>query len=142
MHPLLVSGAALAIYLAGWVPLAALLVYVLEASGNLGWAASTAIVLPACAVYAFVCLSPFYVVRMLPLRTAGPARILLTNFSAAIAGSILLVAIARGMAVLLTRYGGFHTVDQRFRPHTPLLFGMGVLIYLLSVGLHYIIISA
>ena len=37
MHPLLVSGAALAIYLLGWVPLAALLVYVLEASGSLGW---------------------------------------------------------------------------------------------------------
>ncbi len=141
MHPLLVSGAALAIYLAGWVPLAALLVYVLEASGSLGWAASTAIVAPACLVYAFVCLSPWYVVRLMPVRTSAAARILLTSFSAAVAGSILLVAIARGMAVLLSRVAAFQTVDQRFRPHTPLLFGMGVLLYLLSAGLHYIMLS-
>jgi hypothetical protein len=137
MHPLLVSGTALAIYLAGWVPLAALLVYVLEASGSLGWEASAAIVIPACVVYAFVCLSPWYVVRMTPLRGSAMTRILATNFGAAVTGSILLLAIARGMAVLLSRFATFHAVDQRFRPHAPLLFGMGVLIYLLSAGMHY-----
>ena len=141
MHPFIVSGAALALYLAGWVPLAALLVYVLEASGSLGWGASTAIVVPACLVYAFVCLSPWYVVRSSPLRTTAVARILLTNFSASIASSIILVAITRGMAVLLSRVAGFQSIDQRFRPHTPLVFGMGVLLYLLSTGLHYIMLS-
>jgi two-component system, LytTR family, sensor histidine kinase AlgZ len=141
MHPLLVSGAALVMYLAGWVPLAALLVYVLEASGNLGWAASVAIVAPACLVYAFVCLSPWYVVRITPLRGGGLARILLTSFSAAIASSLILVAVARGTAVWLSRFAAFQSIDQRFRPHTPLLFGMGVLLYLLSTGLHYIMLS-
>ena len=142
MHPLLVSGTALAIYLAGWVPLAALLVYVLEASSSLGWEASVAIVVPACTVYAFVCLSPWYVVRLTPLRSSAPSRILATNFGAAIGGSILLLAIARGTAVLLSRFATFHGVDQRFRPHAPLLFGMGVLIYLLSAGVHYLMASA
>lgn len=142
MHPLLVSGAALAIYLAGWVPLAALLVYVLEASGTLGWTASAAIAVPACVVYAFVCLSPWYVVRITPVRGSALARILATNFSAAIASSILLVAIGRGIAVLLSRLAGFHAIDQRFRPHTPLLFGMGVLLYLLSTGFHYVMLQA
>src|SRR5579862_2164335 len=142
MHPLLVSGAALAIYLVGWIPLAALLVYVLEASGSLGWEASAAIVVPACAVYAFVCLSPWYVVRMTPLRGSAVTRILATNFGAAVGGSILLLAIARGMAVLLSRFATFHTVDQRFRPHAPLFFGMGVMLYLLSAGMHYIMATA
>ncbi|HTQ53907.1 MAG TPA: histidine kinase [Bryobacteraceae bacterium] len=142
MHPLLVSGAALAIYLAGWVPLAALLIYVLEASGNLGWEASAAIVIPACTVYAFVCLSPWYVVRMTPLRASTVTRILASNFGAAIGGSILLLAIARGMAVLLSQFSPFHAVDARFRPHVPLFFGMGVLLYLLSAGMHYALASA
>jgi sensor histidine kinase YesM len=142
MHPLLVSGAALAIYLAGWVPLAALLVYVLEASGNLGWTASIAITVPACSIYAFVCLSPWYVVRITPLRGGAVTRILLTHFAAATASSIILVAIARGMAVLLSRFAAFQSLDERFRPHTPLLFGMGVLLYLLSSGLHYVMASA
>ncbi|MGA2742390.1 MAG: histidine kinase [Bryobacteraceae bacterium] len=141
MHPLLVSGAALAIYLIGWAPLAALLVYVLEASGNLGWQASAAIVIPACVVYAFVCLSPWYVVRMTPLRSGAMTRILTTNFGAAVCGSILLLAIARGTAWLLSRFDTFHAVDQRFRPHAPLLFGMGVLLYLLSAGMHYAMAS-
>ena len=142
MHPLLVSGAALAIYLAGWVPLAALLVYVLEASGNLGWPASIAIAVPACSIYAFVCLSPWYVVRITPLRGGAVGRILLTHFAAAAASSIILVAIARGTAVLLSRFAAFQSLDERFRPHTPLLFGMGVLLYLLSSGLHYVMASA
>jgi hypothetical protein len=141
MHPLLVSGAALAIYLVGWVPLAALLVYVLEASGNLGWEASAAIAVPACLVYAFVCLSPWYVVRMTPLRSGAMTRILGTNFGAAVCGSILLLAMARGTAVLRSRFDTFHDVDQRFRPHAPLLFGMGVLLYLLSAGMHYALAS-
>src|SRR5580700_10699725 len=141
MHPLLVSGTALAIYLAGWVPLAALLVYVLEASGSLGWEASAAIVVPACLVYAFVCLSPWYIVRMTPLRSSAATRILATNFGAAICGSILLLAIARGTSVMLSRFDTFHAVDQRFRPHAPLVFGMGVLIYLLSAGMHYAMAS-
>src|ERR1022692_4856007 len=147
MHPLLVSGAALAIYLVGWVPLAALLVYVLAASGNLGWEASAAIVIPACVVYAFVCLSPWYLVRMTPLRSSAVTRILTTNFGAAIGGSILLLAIARGTAVLLSRFAIFpsdilgESVDQRFRPHAPLVFGMGVLLYLLSAGMHYALAS-
>src|ERR1035441_8284137 len=147
MHPLLVSGAALAIYLVGWVPLAALLVYVLGASGNLGWEASAAIVIPACVVYAFVCLSPWYLVRMTPLRSSAVTRILTTNFGAAIGGSILLLAIARGTAVLLSRFAIFpsdilgESVDQRFRPHAPLVFGMGVLLYLLSAGMHYALAS-
>src|SRR5580658_2523646 len=142
MLPLLLSGAALAIYLAGWVPLAALLVYVLEASGNLGWTASIAIAVPTCSIYAFVCLSPWYVVRITPLRGGAVTRILLTHFAAATASSIILVAIARGMAVLLSRFAAFQSLDERFRPHTPLLFGMGVLLYLLSSGLHYVMASA
>lgn len=142
MHPLLVSGAALAMYLAGWVPLAALLVFVLEASGTLGWEASAAIVLPACVLYAFVCLSPWYVVRMTPLRSSTMARVLGTNFGAAACGATLLLAVARGTAVLLSRFAQFQGVDERFRPHTPLLFGMGVLLYLLSAGVHYIMASA
>lgn len=142
MHPLLVSGAALAIYLAGWVPVAALLVYVLEASGSLGWEASAAIVVPACVVYAFVCLSPWYIVRTTPLRGSAITRILATNFGAAVGGSILLLAIARATAIALSHFAGFQTVDQRFRPHAPLLFGMGVMLYLLSAGIHYIMATA
>jgi len=141
MHPLLVSGAALVVYIAGWVPLAALLVYVLEASGSLGWAASAAIVAPACLVYAFVCLTPWYVVRMTPLRGSGLTRIFSTNFGAAVAGGILLVAMARGMALWLSHYDTFRLVDQRLRLHVPLLFGMGVLLYLLSAGVHYVMAS-
>jgi LytS/YehU family sensor histidine kinase len=45
------------------------------------------------------------------------------------------------MAVLLSRFTAFHAVDERFRPHAPLLFGMGVLLYLLSAGMHYAMAS-
>jgi len=78
---------------------------------------------------------------MAPLRGNAWLRIVVTHFTAAIASSIVLIAVARGMSVLLSRFATFHAVDQRFRPHTPLLFGMGVLLYLLSAGLHYLLLS-
>ncbi|MFN7992886.1 MAG: histidine kinase [Bryobacteraceae bacterium] len=141
MHPLLASGAALALYLAGWIPFAALLVYVMAASGTLGWQASAAIVVPSCLLYAFVCLSPGYVVRYVPLRAGSAGRILVTNFGSAIGGGILLLAFTRGTAVLFYRLGSFHSMDQRFQPLVAPIFGMGVLLYLLSTGLHYILLS-
>lgn len=52
------------------------------------------------------------------------------------------MAVARGLTVLLARFAVFPTIDQRFRPHVPLLFGMGVLLYLLSTGMHYVMVSA
>ena len=62
MHPLLTRN-RFGLYLLAWIPLAAILIFLTTSGGTLGWLESAAIVIPLCAVYAFVCLSAWYTDR-------------------------------------------------------------------------------
>jgi two-component system, LytTR family, sensor histidine kinase AlgZ len=137
MHPLLESSRRLALYLLAWVPLLALLVYVMWASGGIGWLDATAVLAPSCFVYAFACLSPWYICGTLPL---GPERwqgIAMTFGMASTACSLVLVGGAWLTASAMAQIGRLAGLEQRLHGHLALLFGMGVLLYLLSAGLHY-----
>jgi len=127
MHPLVASRARLAGYLFAWTPIAGLLCLVTWASGKMSWQDAAAIIAPACVVYAFVCLSPWYICRVRPLRLANAANLVLTYAAASIAGGAVLEGVARFAAA----------ATDRTTPPVGLLFGLGSLLYLLSVGLHY-----
>ena len=60
MHPILASRGRFRIYLLVWSQILPLLALVtgLWAAGP--WLAAIAVLAPACAVYAFICLSPWY----------------------------------------------------------------------------------
>ena len=119
MHPILASGRRLLVYLAAWVPVVALMAVVTRQG--------IAVLAPACLIYAFVCLSPWYVCRARPFQVSKAAGLAVTHVATALAGGGLLAGSAFGIAALL----------QVPAPNWELLFGMGVMLYLLSVGLHY-----
>ncbi len=127
MHPLLASRRLLVIYVLGWMPLWALLSFTIWASGGVHWSDAGSALAPACLLYAFVCLSPWYICRAQPLRLSRAASLSFTYASTAAAASLIFVATARLAAWAL----------EKPVPPGALLFGMGVLLYLLSVGLHY-----
>jgi LytS/YehU family sensor histidine kinase len=126
------------LYLLAWVPLLALLVYVMWASGGITWIDAVVVLAPSCLVYAFACLSPWYICSTLPF---GPDRwpsIAMTFGMASTACSLVLVGgawlTASAIAQTVASMAG---LEQRLHGHLALLFGMGVLLYLLSSGLHY-----
>jgi two-component system sensor histidine kinase AlgZ len=127
MHPILVGRRRLLLYLAAWIPILVLLVNVAWMAGGIAWWRAGAVLTPACLVYAFACLSPWYIGRTRPLRLSNLTELLFTWGAASVAGSLVLVgsvqlaAAALGMAA----------------PQLGPLFGMGVVLYLLSAGLHY-----
>ena len=127
MHPILASRRRLLLYLAAWVPVVILLAVATWGSGRIPWADAAAVLGPACLLYAFVCLSPLYLCRARPLRLSNAASLVLTYSAAAAAGSLLLSAGARVAA----------WAWDKAPPPWPPLFGMGALLYLVSVGLHY-----
>jgi hypothetical protein len=127
MHPILASRRRLLAYLLAWIPILALLVWVAWASGGVSWRDAAAVLTPACLVYAFACLSPWYICQTRPLRLSALSYLLPTWGAAAVVVSLLLLASARLAAYLL----------ERPVPQLAPLFGMGVLLYLLSAGLHY-----
>jgi len=135
MHPFLASRKRLLLYLSVWVPVVAVLV---QASMRGGARVLDAITVfaPACLVFAFICLSPWQICRVRPLTPASAPGMLMTFLSAGFAGSGLLLAVAFGLAYVIGRP---KTVGNNM---VGLVLVMGVLIYMLSAGLHYALLAA
>src|SRR5438105_2104563 len=131
MHPLLMARRRLLLYLLAWIPLLALLAYVTWMAGGITLGGAVEVLAPACLVYAFACLSPWYIGRTRPLRLANLTALVVTWGAASLAGSLVLVGSARLSAYLVG-----------LAPRTGPLFGMGVVLYLLSGGLHYAALAA
>jgi two-component system, LytTR family, sensor histidine kinase AlgZ len=140
MHPLL-TRARFGLYLLAWIPLAAILVYVLGAGRQMAWTDSAALVFPLCGIYAAVCLAAWYPVKSAPLDATPVSRLALTHVLAAALLSLLWIQLAKGLAYALSRLPEFAKIQEHLSPQLPILFGAGFLLYLLSVAYHYVILS-
>jgi len=140
MHPLLATRGRVTLYLLAWVPFGALLAYLLVMTGGLAWLPAAAISLPLALFYALLCLGPWYMCRVLPLGPSQIPKLLGNHLAAAIAAALIWIVLAKGLALAFGRYL-FPRFDSRFSAQLPLLFGLGVLLYLLSVALHYLLLS-
>jgi hypothetical protein len=139
MHPILGQLRRLGFYLLAWIPLGAILLYLLAALGGLSWPRAAALAIPLCGVYAFVCLSAWYSCRGTPLETSSFSRLALTHLCAAVVAGGIWIVVAKVLAVALSTV--FAGLDQQIAKDYPLLLGSGVLLYLLAVALHYVLLS-
>jgi signal transduction histidine kinase len=141
MHPLLTPIRRYGIYLLAWMPLAGILIYLLAAPGKLGWVETTVLIVPLCLIYQFVCLSAWYTCRATPLQGSSFLRLRFTHVIAAVIISALWVQVARLLVYALSETDSFRGLNERFAPQIPVLFGVGFLLYLLSVATHYVILA-
>jgi two-component system, LytTR family, sensor histidine kinase AlgZ len=141
MHPILSQIRRLAIYLLVWIPLAALVAYLMRALAGLTWREAIAMSLPLCFFYAFVCLSAWYTCRANPFDRSSMGRLIQVHvLGAAVAASLWVLGaeiVARGLAE--TNY--FPDFTSRLSRVIPLLLGLGVLFYLLSVNFYYVLLA-
>lgn len=141
MHPLLTPISRYGIYLLAWAPLTGILIYLLAVPGKLGWFDATFLVVPLCIVYQFVCLSAWYTCRATPLQKSSFLRLRFTHLAAAVLISFLWVLCARLLAYCLSQWQSFQGLSERLAPQIPVLFGVGFLLYLLSVASHYVFLA-
>jgi hypothetical protein len=127
MHPILASARRALFYAGAWVAIAALVVYALWNDAGFAWQDTLRGIVPACLLEAFICLTPWYLCRLRPLRQVE--RALPPALAAALLGGGVFAITARLSAPVLA-------------PQTALLFGLGALLYLLSTGLHYAAVAA
>ncbi len=131
MHPILADPRRLALYLAAWIPLVLLLAGVLASTGDFTWVQAGELMLPLAGVYAFVCLSAWYLCRFLPLRTSAIFYLLVTvNAAAGVSSAIWAGAIGWAMAVGLG-------LEAQYLRQRPILFGAGFLLFDLAAAFHY-----
>jgi len=139
MHPISSRPKQLGLYAILWIPLTGLLVYLFRAAGLTNQEAGMLLWLLA-PVYALLCLLAWYPCQATPLHNSGLVRIVVTHTAAAslISGFWMLIAIlyVYGLVQMeqfrgLSKFGGLY----------KLIFGTGVLIYLLWVASYYVILT-
>ncbi len=141
MHPLLTPINRFGLYLLAWVPLAAILIYLMAVPGKLGWLDAAVLLIPLCLIYQFVCLSAWYSCKAAPIQKSSGQRLWLTHVLAAAILSLLWVLLAKLLAYGLSEMPAFQGLDRRFASQLSVLFGAGFLLYLLSVASHYVILA-
>ena len=140
MHPILARVERLTTYLAAWLIVAVLLAAVVTRQG-LGWLEALALLLPMCLVYAFACLSAWYVCRATPLTTSSVARVLASSALAAVVASGLWVGLMRLWVSALILLPPVAVSATRYAGAEPLLFAAGVLLFLLALTVHYLLLA-
>lgn len=135
MHPIFGSRTNLVLYLSAWLLIGAMLTMLLIAASQMTAPESTAIVAPTILLLAFTSLSPWYTCRSMPLNSTPPWKLVTNHLMAAIISSAMVVLLAR--IVASSTNNAFPGIEQRFRPAIPVLSGVVVLLYMLSIALHY-----
>jgi len=140
MHPFPARGRGLVLYLFVWVLAGTLLAALLRGSGRVSWLQSLAIALPLSIAYGSFCLSAWYVSRSMPMSVTGAFRIVMTGVSAAVLSSGVWLAMARGWLALVARRAGLDAAGT-FASVSTVIFGFGLLLYLLSLAVSYLLAS-
>jgi signal transduction histidine kinase len=129
MHPVF-ARKALATYLIAWISVGILL----RMPSTLSWRDALIISEPLCLFYAFVCLTPWYMCRMLPWQSTSLAKLAANHLGAAILAAALWSELAHFIAFLLG-------LSTELRPDMPHLITVGLLLYIVSVALHYMVLA-
>ncbi len=141
MHPILARPGRLLPYLAACVPFSALVTATLARPGGLLLGEAAALALPLTIAYAFMGLSAWYPCRQFPLTGSRVPALVLTHLVGAAVASCLWVLLGAGLARLYAEVPGWDGLPDRYGAEVPGLFVAGVLLYLLSVALHYVLVS-
>ena len=140
MHPILDDRRRLAMYLVGW------LLVGLFVTGGLGpghpWLTAAALFLPLTLVYAFVCLSAWYVCRVFPMdETSSVPRAVVVHVIAGATTSAVWVTLAEGWAVTLDAMLPGFAARTLHSDRRSLLFVVGVLLFWLVTVFLYLLIA-
>ena len=140
MHPILGDPRRLGIYLLLWQLIGLLLTVGLR--GETPWTTAAAFFLPLCFLYAFVCLSAWYVCRFYPLEKG--ARLLNATIVYVVAAAIASggwVMAGGFWAIALDRFVNGFGARQLYEGQQLLLLVVGALLFFLAAAAHYLLIA-
>lgn len=141
MHLILRDRRKLLPYLAAWIPVAGLLAILLQLAGDMGWTLALLVALPMSLFCAFQSLAFWYLCLATPLGSTGARRLIGVHATGAVVSCILWLGAGRLWVFLLQRTGLFDEAGQRYAAQIPLLFTVGVLLFVLVSAVHYVMIA-
>lgn len=141
MHPILARKGRLLPYLAASIPLGAVLTALLARPAGYSIAEAAALSFPLALVFAFLGLSAWYPCRSLPLSRARALVLAASHGTTALLTSAAWVLLGAGIARLLDLVPEFTGMSDGYGAQILPLLAVGILLYLLSVALHYVLLS-
>lgn len=136
MHPILTRLAHAAATLGAWLVAGVLLSASLARQGVV-WFDALVFVVPTFIVYAFVCLSAWYVCRAMPLATSRIPAVATASAVAALSGGALWLGIAHLWMAVLQATPWLMDAAAAGRSQEPFLFSVAVILFLLVLSVHY-----
>jgi two-component system, LytTR family, sensor histidine kinase AlgZ len=140
MNPIFARG-RLALYLGLWALVGTLLGLLLIMLARLAAGPALLIALPLATAYAFVCVSAWYVSRSSPLAGTGAVRILVTSVTASLVSSAAWSVLARVWIRFLAGRQWVPAPTYETPGLSALIFSLGVLLYLLSLAVSYLLVA-
>ena len=140
MHPILGRIDRLAAYLLVWLS-AGVLTAGLFTRFGLDWIEALALLAPLFLVYAFVCLSSWYVSRATPLTTSGIVRVLISSGLSSAFASGLWLGMTQAWIAALGLTAAFAPAVERYARQLPFIYALGLLLFLLALAVHYLLIA-
>jgi len=141
MHPILARSERTLLYLAAWILVGILLAIVPALGGGASWIAALVLTVPLAIVYAFLCLGSWYLCRSFPLNPGRTVQGLAVQAAAALISCAAWILLGRSWAFVLRDAPFAPEVQRRFAEAAPVFFLVGVLLYLLSAALHYLMMA-
>jgi two-component system, LytTR family, sensor histidine kinase AlgZ len=140
MNPIFARTARLALYLLTWIPAAGLLAALLAGPGSLSLPESIAVAGPLCLIYAFLCLSAWYLCRAFPLQS-GILKLIGVHATASLVSASLLVLIGRLWAGVLAWLSPFEGIAERYAAPGPTvsILTFGAMTFMMAVLGHYLL---
>ena len=142
MHPIFAQPRRLALYLFVFLQAGLLLGELLVRTAGAPRLQAMAIAVPLLALHSFSCLASWYLCRTVPLRGAQPERLVVTQLAAAVLAGSLLTAIGSAWGLALNRAGRFEGTMGFYDESVTLVFVFALLVYSLSVAVHYLFIAS
>ena len=141
MHPFLAHREKIGLYLIVWFILGLLISTLTVLSDNFDWVLALSFSIPITMLYAFVGLSAYFLCRVFPLNREKILQPIVVFIFVSLLSSGLWVLLGKDWYWLLHQIMELDTTDKLSAPLITILFGVGVVLYIVSASVHYLVIE-
>jgi two-component system, LytTR family, sensor histidine kinase AlgZ len=137
VHPVLARRSTTLAYAAIWVAAG----FALTQLEGLSLLMAAMLTVPLLLLYGFICLTPWYLCRLMPIRPDTALRVVPMQVLAGLVSASLWVVIGHAWVALLSSTRVGPELGPTFARLQPLLFSLAVVVFLLSSAVHYLMVA-
>jgi two-component system sensor histidine kinase AlgZ len=141
VHPILENRQRLAIYLMAWMPIGAIFTVILKRGMASSWPEAILVAVPMALLYAFMCLSAWYVCLAAPMPQQSVVRLVTTLSVASLLSSGAWFALGEVLVLSIEPWVDLPGLSERYETQFPAIFLNGVMLFLLAAAAHYLLIT-